>query len=65
VWEVRHDTASNVVEAHIKKLREKLGEYAWLIETVRGVGYRLVTAAMRDYSAQVNVAGQQLDHTTV
>jgi DNA-binding response OmpR family regulator len=30
-----------VVEVHISRLREKLGKHAWLIETVRGAGYRL------------------------
>ncbi len=33
-------TTSNVVDAHIKNLRKKLGR-AEVIETVRGVGYRL------------------------
>jgi len=30
------------VDAHIKNLREKLGEFAKHIQTVRGVGYRFV-----------------------
>lgn len=41
VWEVGFDPGSNVVEVHIRSLREKLGAHATLIETVRGVGYRL------------------------
>jgi len=41
VWETTYDPGSNVVDAHIKKVREKLGEHATLIETVRGVGYRI------------------------
>ena len=41
VWETTYDPGSNVVDAHIKKLREKLGDFATLIETVRGVGYRM------------------------
>lgn len=28
------------VDVHIRKIREKLGEYAGLIETIKGVGYR-------------------------
>ena len=32
--------SSNIVDAHIKNLRKKLGE-ASLIETVRGIGYRI------------------------
>jgi len=30
------------VDAHIKNIREKLGDYARCIQTVRGVGYRFV-----------------------
>ena len=44
VWETTYDPGSNVVDAHIKKLREKLGDHASLIETVRGVGYRIGSA---------------------
>ncbi|HEX4339968.1 MAG TPA: response regulator transcription factor [Polyangiaceae bacterium] len=42
VWETMFDPGSNVIEAHIKNLREKLGTHATMIETVRGTGYRLV-----------------------
>lgn len=41
VWKVAYDPGSNVIEAQIKNLRDKLGPRAELIETVRGVGYRL------------------------
>lgn len=41
VWQSSFDPGSNVVEVHIKNLREKLGVGASLIETVRGSGYRL------------------------
>jgi DNA-binding response OmpR family regulator len=40
VWE-SPGTGSNVVEVHINRLREKLGAQKWMIETVRGQGYRL------------------------
>lgn len=39
VWDTRIESSSNVVDAHVKKVREKLGEFAGLVETVRGVGY--------------------------
>jgi DNA-binding response OmpR family regulator len=42
VWEMSVDPGSNLIEVHVKNLREKLGEHARMIETVRGVGYRLV-----------------------
>lgn len=45
VWETSFDPGSNVVEVHVKNLREKLGDHAKMIETVRGVGYRLATPA--------------------
>ena len=39
VWEVAQEPGSNVIEVHIKNLRDKLGERGPGIETVRGVGY--------------------------
>lgn len=42
VWETSFDPGSNVVEAHVKNLRDKLGAHAKMIETVRGTGYRLM-----------------------
>lgn len=45
VWETSFDPGSNIVDAHIKNLREKLGSSAKMIETVRGVGYRMVAPA--------------------
>lgn len=42
VWNTPFDPGSNLVEVQISRLREKLGAHASLIETVRGVGYRLV-----------------------
>lgn len=41
VWETNFDPGSNLIEVHVSRLREKLGEHAWMIETVRGAGYRL------------------------
>jgi DNA-binding response OmpR family regulator len=41
VWSIKFDPESNVVEVHVSRLRDKLGTYAWMIETVRGRGYRL------------------------
>jgi DNA-binding response OmpR family regulator len=43
VWETKFDPGSNLVEVHMSRLRQKLGDHAWMIETVRGVGYRLRT----------------------
>jgi DNA-binding response OmpR family regulator len=41
VWEATFDTGSNILEVHMSRLRDKLGQSASMIETVRGVGYRL------------------------
>ena len=41
VWSARFDPGSNLVEVHISRLRDKLGAESWMVETVRGSGYRL------------------------
>jgi DNA-binding response OmpR family regulator len=41
VWDMRFDPSSNLVEVHVSRLRDKLGDRAWMIQTIRGVGYRL------------------------
>jgi two-component system phosphate regulon response regulator PhoB len=42
VWESSPDVETRTVDTHVKRLREKLGAGRDLLETVRGVGYRLV-----------------------
>jgi DNA-binding response OmpR family regulator len=44
IWSTAWEGASRTLEVHIASLRQKLG-VAGLIETVRGVGYRLTTPA--------------------
>ena len=41
VWGWDFDGGSRTVDVHVQTLRQKLGERAGAIETVRGVGYRL------------------------
>lgn len=41
VWGWDFDGGSRTVDVHVQTLRQKLGDHAELIETVRGVGYRL------------------------
>jgi two-component system OmpR family response regulator len=41
VWQRKEDRGTNLVEVHLSRLREKLGNYADSIETVRRMGYRL------------------------
>ena len=42
VWEMSPEVETRTVDTHVKRLREKLGSGRDLLETVRGVGYRLV-----------------------
>lgn len=42
VWNYENDIETRTVDTHMRRLREKLGEEAAWLETVRGVGYRLV-----------------------
>lgn len=44
VWNYEADIETRTVDTHIRRLREKLGSEANIIETVRGVGYRAVDA---------------------
>jgi DNA-binding response OmpR family regulator len=43
VWDAQFDSGTNLVEVYINRLRQKIdyGHAAKLIQTVRGVGYRL------------------------
>jgi two-component system phosphate regulon response regulator PhoB len=41
VWNITADVTTRTVDTHVKRLREKLEDYGDLIETVRGVGYRV------------------------
>lgn len=41
VWGYEFDGENRTVDVHIRKLREKLGECGELIETVRGIGYKI------------------------
>ena len=44
VWGYKPDVSTRTVDTHIKRLRDKLGPAGPLLETVRGVGYRLSDA---------------------
>ena len=43
VWGLHLNVETRTVDTHVKRLREKLGSAGSLIQTVRGVGYRLAT----------------------
>jgi two-component system phosphate regulon response regulator PhoB len=41
VWGIEADITTRTVDTHVKRLREKLGPAGDVIETIRGVGYKL------------------------
>ena len=41
VWGYRPGVSTRTVDTHVKRLRDKLGDAGTLVETVRGMGYRL------------------------
>ena len=41
IWGYEFDGESRTVDVHIRTLRQKLGEAGVLIETVRGIGYKM------------------------
>jgi two-component system phosphate regulon response regulator PhoB len=43
VWGIDAEITTRTVDTHIKRLREKLGPAGDVIETIRGVGYKLVS----------------------
>ena len=45
IWGYGSESETRTVDVHIRTLRQKLGAYGSLIETVRGVGYRLEVQA--------------------
>jgi two-component system phosphate regulon response regulator PhoB len=44
VWGYCDEVHSRTLDTHMKRLRQKLGQYGALIETVRGVGYQLASS---------------------
>lgn len=42
VWDMNSEVLTRTVDTHIKRVREKLGEYGKYIETVSGLGYKFI-----------------------
>jgi len=42
VWGYRNTVDTRTVDTHMRRLREKLGDHASCIETIRGEGYRFI-----------------------
>ncbi len=49
VWGYRDSTNSRTLDTHIKRVREKIGDHANAIQTVRGVGYKFVSNGSQDH----------------
>lgn len=43
VWGYHDEVNSRTLDTHMKRLRQKVGDHAYLIETVRGIGYQIVS----------------------
>jgi two-component system copper resistance phosphate regulon response regulator CusR len=41
IWTLPDDYGSNVVDVYVRRLRQKFGAHAGMIETIRGFGYCL------------------------
>jgi two-component system alkaline phosphatase synthesis response regulator PhoP len=41
VWGYEYEGETRTVDVHIRSLRLKLGDLSEMIETVRGIGYRI------------------------
>lgn len=41
VWQTRFDPGTNIVEVYVNRVRNKLGRQAGMLETIKGLGYRL------------------------
>ena len=55
VWGYDYFGGSRTVDVHIRRLRAKLGpEYEGMIQTVRGVGYKVVPSGRRGVSASAD-----------
>jgi two-component system phosphate regulon response regulator PhoB len=48
VWGYHPEATSRTLDTHIKRLRDKFGEFASMIQTVHGVGYRITSPLHRD-----------------
>lgn len=44
VWGINVYVIDRTVDVHIRKIREKLGKYSNIIETIKGVGYKFKTS---------------------
>ena len=53
VWGYHPEVTSRTVDTHVKRLRDKLGEAADMLQTVRGIGFRLAVPEGPDAEEKV------------
>jgi two-component system, OmpR family, phosphate regulon response regulator PhoB len=63
VWQYAPDVSSRTIDTHVKRLRDKLGTAADLLQTIRGVGFRLADPGERDGSKDVDDGDRYPEHT--
>jgi two-component system, OmpR family, phosphate regulon response regulator PhoB len=59
VWGYHPDATSRTLDTHIKRLRDKFGPLASMLQTVHGVGYRLTEPSEREPNAGTSGKGQR------
>src|SRR6218665_582134 len=59
VWGIQAEIHTRTVDTHIKRLREKLGPAGDIIETVRGVGYKLTPPCNASAPLPARAAGSR------
>jgi len=68
VWGIRAHADTRTVDTNVKRLRQKLGAAAPVIETIRNVGYRFVgagpTAAVAHYAGNANAPRPSIRSTS-
>lgn len=57
VWSNEFEINSNIVDVYVRRLRQKLDPTGSIIETVRGMGYRLRSGAVRSTTNSKKVSG--------
>jgi DNA-binding response OmpR family regulator len=46
LWPVSYEPNSTTIDVYVRRLRQKLGRYSFMLETRRGFGYRLASSCL-------------------
>lgn len=57
VWDYHPDATSRTLDTHIKRLRDKFGPLSTMIQTVHGVGYRIIAPMI--FERPLQTSGQR------